>query len=127
MAVNYGAKRLVVGANTGTGDWVTQLATALVMGLFVVLVLARWCYMGLGETGQALSSYEQWAGVFAPHWMKFLAVAVAIALGLHTWGGFRSVSLDYIQATGLRLLLQIAALVWIVGCIGWLVQVLWSI
>ncbi len=127
MAVNYGAKRLVVGAGYGTMDFIVQLGTALVMALFTVFTLLRWCYLGLGEAGAQLSAYEQWAGVFAPFWMKFLTFAVVFALGLHAWGGVRSVLIDYVKSTGLRLLLQIAALVWIAGCVSWLMKVLWSI
>jgi succinate dehydrogenase / fumarate reductase membrane anchor subunit len=41
MAVNYGSKRIVVGAHYGTRDWLAQRVTAVLMALFTLIVLAR--------------------------------------------------------------------------------------
>ena len=139
MAVNYGSKRLVVGAHYGTRDWLAQRVTAILMTVYTFIVLGRWAWpryvldeMGervLNAEGQALvvSGYDKWAGVFAPGWVKFLTFAVAVALIYHVWVGVRNVLMDYVKADGLRLSLQIAALVYLAGCAGWILQVLWSI
>jgi succinate dehydrogenase / fumarate reductase membrane anchor subunit len=127
MAVNYGSKRTVVGAGYGTSEWVGQLATGLVMALYTLAVLVRWCWPRMNELGEKLVGYEQWASVFSPQWMKVFTFAIIIALAYHAWAGFRSIAMDYVKAAGLRLLLQIAALVWLAGCAGWMMQVLWSI
>lgn len=127
MTVNYGSKRTVVGAGYGTSDWVGQLATGLVMAIYTIIVLVRWCWPRVSITGEKLVGYEQWASVFSPQWMKVLTFAIIIALAYHAWAGFRSIAMDYVKAAGLRLLLQIAALVWLAGCAGWMMQVLWSI
>ncbi len=127
MAVNYGSKRTVVGAGYGTSDWVGQLATGLVMAIYTLTVLVRWCWPRVNEMGEKLAAYDQWASVFAPQWMKVFTFAIIIALAYHAWAGFRSIAMDYVKAAGLRLLLQIAALVWLAGCAGWMMQVLWSI
>jgi hypothetical protein len=41
MSVNYGSKRIVVGAGYGFKDWLSQRATAVLMAVFTVLVLIR--------------------------------------------------------------------------------------
>jgi succinate dehydrogenase / fumarate reductase membrane anchor subunit len=35
--------------------------------------------------------------------------------------------MDYIKPVGMRLTLQVLTIVWLVGCAGWALQVLWRI
>jgi succinate dehydrogenase / fumarate reductase membrane anchor subunit len=120
MAVNYGSKRLVVGAHYGFTDWLTQRITAVLMALFTVAVLAQ--VLMPGELG-----YDRWAGIFAAQWMKVLTFVVIVSLAWHAWIGVRDIWMDYIKPVALRLGLQVATLVWLVGCAGWAVQVLWRL
>ena len=120
MAVNYGSKRLVVGAGYGFRDWMAQRVTALLMALFTVVVLAQ--VLMPGELG-----YDKWAGIFAAQWMKVLTFVVILSLLYHAWVGVRDIWMDYIKPVGLRLALQVFSLVWLVGCAGWAVQVLWRL
>jgi succinate dehydrogenase / fumarate reductase, membrane anchor subunit len=120
MAVNYGSKRLVTGAHYGFRDWLAQRVTAVLMALFTVAVLAQ--VLMPGELG-----YDKWAGIFAAQWMKVLTFVVIISLALHAWVGMRDIWMDYIKPVGLRLSLQVFTLVWLVGCAGWAVQVLWRL
>ncbi len=121
MAVNYGSKRLVVGAHYGLRDWLAQRVTAVLMVLFTVIVLAKVLAIRgpLGYTG--------WAGIFAPQWMKVLTFVVIVALIWHAWVGMREIWMDYIKPVWLRLSLQVFTLVWLVGCAGWAFQVLWRL
>jgi succinate dehydrogenase / fumarate reductase membrane anchor subunit len=41
--------------------------------------------------------------------------------------GVRDIFMDYIQPVGLRLVLQVFTIVWLVGCAGWGIQVLWRL
>jgi succinate dehydrogenase hydrophobic anchor subunit len=41
MSVNFGTKRIVVGAHYGLRDWLAQRITAGLMALFTLLVLAQ--------------------------------------------------------------------------------------
>jgi succinate dehydrogenase / fumarate reductase, membrane anchor subunit len=120
MAVNYGSKRLVTGAHYGFRDWLAQRVTAVLMALFTVAVLAQ--VLMPGELG-----YDKWAGIFAAQWMKVLTFVVVISLAFHAWVGMRDIWMDYIKPVGLRLSLQVFTLVWLVGCAGWAVQVLWRL
>lgn len=121
MSVNYGSKRLVVGAHYGVRDWIVQRATAVIMALFTLLLLAR-VLLSSGPLG-----YESWAAIFAPQWMKVISFAVVIALIWHVWVGMRDIWMDYIKPVWLRLSLQVFTIVWLAGCAGWALQVLWSL
>ena len=77
MSVNYGSKRIVVGAHYGLRDWLGQRVTAALMALFTLLVLAQVIF-SKGPIG-----YDQWAGIFSSQWMKALTFTVIIALLYH--------------------------------------------
>ena len=120
MAVNFGSKRVVVGAHYGLRDWLSQRITAVVMALFTLALLLQFIFGGpIG--------YDSWAGIFSRQWMKLLTFVVILSLAWHAWVGMRDVWMDYLKPVGLRLLAQVATIVWLVGCAGWAVQVLWRL
>jgi len=121
MSVNYGSKRIVVGAHYGLRDWLSQRITAALMVLFTFVVLAQVLFTR-GPIG-----YEAWAGIFAAQWMKTLTFAVIVALAWHVWVGMRDIWMDYIKPVWLRLSLQVFTIVWLAGCAGWAIQVLWRL
>ena len=122
MSVNYGSKRIVVGAHYGMRDWLAQRVTACLMALFTVVVLAQ-VVLSKGPIG-----YDKWAGMFSAQWMKVLTFTVIIALIYHIWVGMRDIWMDYVtSAVWLRLCLQTFSIVWLVGCAGWAIQVLWRL
>jgi succinate dehydrogenase / fumarate reductase, membrane anchor subunit len=121
MAVNYGSKRSVVGAHYGLKDWLAQRVTATLMAIFTLLVLVQVIAIK-GPIG-----YESWARIFASQWMKVLTFVVIIAMLYHVWVGVRDIWMDYIKPVALRLSLQVLTIVWLVGCAGWAIQVLWRI
>ncbi len=121
MSVNYGSKRIVVGAHYGMRDWLSQRVTAGLMALFTLIVLAQVIF-SKGPIG-----YDKWAGIFASQWMKVLTFTVIAALLWHVWVGMRDVFMDYVKPVGIRLLLQVFTIVWLTGCAGWALQVLWRL
>jgi succinate dehydrogenase / fumarate reductase, membrane anchor subunit len=120
MAQSFGSKRTVVGAHYGLRDWLSQRVTAALMALFTLAVIVQ--VLLPGEMG-----YDKWAGIFARQWMKVLTFVVIVALLVHVWVGMRDILMDYVKAVGTRLALQVAAIVWLVGCAGWAIQVLWRL
>jgi len=118
MGVNFGAKRIVVGAHYGLRDWLAQRITAVLMVLFTFLVLAQVLF-SKGPIG-----YEKWAGIFSPQWMKALTFVIVVALLYHVWVGVRDIWMDYVKSVALRLSLQVFSIVWLVGCAGWTIQIL---
>ena len=121
MSVNFGSKRIVVGAHYGLRDWLAQRVTATLMALFTALVLLQVIF------SRGPISYATWAGIFVPQWMKAVTFAVIMALVYHVWVGMRDIWMDYIKPLGLRLSLQVATIVWLVACAGWAIQVLWRV
>jgi succinate dehydrogenase / fumarate reductase, membrane anchor subunit len=121
MAVTYGSRRTVVGAHYGIRDWLAQRATAALMATFTLVVLARLLFTS-GPIG-----YDKWAGLFAGQGMKMLAFATIIGLIYHAWVGMRDVLMDYVKPVGVRLALQFVVIVYLLGCAGWAVQVLWRV
>jgi len=120
MAVNYGSKRIVVGAHYGLRDWLSQRVTAALMAIFTVALVVQVLMPGP-------MSYDKWAGIFAAQWMKLLTFTVIVALLWHAWVGVRDIWMDYVKPVGVRLVLQVATIVWLLGCAGWAVQVLWRL
>jgi succinate dehydrogenase / fumarate reductase, membrane anchor subunit len=120
MQVNFGSKRLVVGAHYGFRDWLSQRVTAVLMALFTLVLLVQVIFGG--EMG-----YVKWSGIFAAQWMKVLTFIVIVSLAYHVWVGMRDVWMDYIKPVVVRLALQVFTIAWLVGCTGWAVQVLWRL
>ncbi|AOG22569.1 succinate dehydrogenase, hydrophobic membrane anchor protein [Acidovorax sp. RAC01] len=121
MSVNYGSKRIVVGAHYGLRDWLSQRVTAALMAVFTVLVLAQ-LLLVKGPIG-----YDAWAGIFSSQWMKVITFSVIVSLAWHVWVGVRDIFMDYIKPVGVRLALQVFTIVWLVACAGWGIQVLWRL
>jgi len=120
MSISFGSKRLVVGAHYGLRDWLAQRATAIVMAIFTVAVIVQVLLPGSLD-------YYRWSAIFSRQWMKVLTFVVIVSLSYHVWVGIRDIWMDYIKPMGLRLMLDIATIAWLVGCAGWAVQVLWRL
>lgn len=120
MSKNYGSKRLVVGAHYGLRDWLAQRVTAVLMALFTIVLLVQ--VLWPGELG-----YYKWSGIFANQAMKVLTFTVIVALLYHVWVGMRDIWMDYVQSVAVKLVAQVFTIVWLVGCAGWAIQVLWRL
>ena len=120
MAQDFGSKRIVVGAHYGFRDWLSQRVTAVLMALFTLAVIVQVLLPGA-------MGYDKWAGIFSAQWMKVLTFVVVVALLFHVWVGMRDVWMDYVKPVAIRLALQVFTIVWLVGCAGWAIQVLWRL
>ena len=120
MSVNYGSRRVVVGAHYGMRDWLSQRVTAVLMALFTAVLLLQLLMPG------ALG-YDRWSGIFSAQWMKVLTLVLFMSLGWHAWVGVRDILMDYVKPVVTRLVLQVATIVWLMACTGWAVQVLWRL
>jgi len=110
-------KRVTVGAHYGLRDWLAQRVTAVVMLAYtLVLVLAL---------PRGALTYAAWKTLFAHEWMRFASFLFAAGVLIHAWIGVRNIWMDYVKHAGLRLALQIATILWLVGCAGWAMQILW--
>jgi succinate dehydrogenase / fumarate reductase membrane anchor subunit len=118
---NIGARRLVVGAGYGLRDWLAQRVTAIVMASYTIILLGL--FLTAGHFG-----YEAWAGVFAHQWFKLATFTVVIALLYHVWVGMRDIWMDYVtHSVVLRLIFQVATILWLIACAGYAAQILWRV
>lgn len=107
------------GSHTGTGTWLLQRATAVVLALALPgLAIYFMAALPIDFTG--------WQALFAPLWLRVLMLLTIAALALHAWVGMRDIFMDYVHHTGLRLSLYLAVIVTLAGSVAWLAAALWS-
>ncbi|WP_019938584.1 succinate dehydrogenase, hydrophobic membrane anchor protein [Bordetella sp. FB-8] len=121
---NYGPKRLVVGAHYGIADFIAQRVTAVIMAVYTVILV-------IGLLVEPLT-YEGWKSLFTFHVYtlpvgQILASLAFIALAWHAWIGVRDIWMDYVRSVGVRLLLQVLTLLWLIGSLIYFAQILWRI
>lgn len=114
-----GSKRLVVGAHYGVIGFLGQRITSVVLTLWVLLVALSVMFGPL--------SYETWAALFAPLWMKVITLVAFASLLYHAWIGVRNIWMDYIAPVWARLSLQTITVLWLIACAVWSVQILWRV
>jgi succinate dehydrogenase / fumarate reductase, membrane anchor subunit len=117
---NPSTSRIVVGAHYGTGSWLLQRVSAVVLIVYTLVLL-----------GSLLVApeftYGTWAGLFATVWMKVATLLALFAVLYHAWVGVRDIFMDYIKPTGVRLVLHAATVVALLGYGLWAVIVLWRV
>ena len=107
------------GSHTGTGVWLMQRATALLLALAVpVLLVYLLAALPLDFAG--------WQGLFAPLWNRVLLMLSAIALAMHAWVGMHDIFMDYIHPVGMRLALTLTVVVVLASSVVWLAAVLFG-
>ena len=114
-----GSKRLVVGAHYGLAGFIGQRVTSIVLTLWIVLVGVSVLFGPL--------SYDTWAALFAPLWMKIVTLVALFSMLYHAWVGMRNIWMDYIQPVWVRLSLETITILWLVACGVWSVQILWRV
>jgi succinate dehydrogenase / fumarate reductase membrane anchor subunit len=111
--------KTATGSHSGTGTWLLQRATALVLALALPGLLIRFlAAMPL--------DFVAWQALFAPLWVRVLMLLTGAALALHAWVGMRDIFMDYVHPTGLRLALYLMVIITLTGSVAWLADVLWS-
>ena len=111
--------RVIVGAHYGLKDWLAQRVTAVVMLVYTIVFLLA---LGRGPV-----THASWKALFAQGWMRFATFLFVASILIHAWIGVRNIWMDYLKHTGLRLVLEVATVLWLVGCAGWAMQILWRI
>ena len=122
---NFGAKRLVVGAHYGFMDFIVQRLTAVILAVYTLVLI-------VGVLVMPAFIYENWKALFTFHVYalplgQILASLVFFALAWHAWIGVRDIWMDYVKPVGVRLLLQVLPILWLIGSVIYFAQILWSI
>lgn len=108
-----------VGAHHGTGEWLLQRLTAVVMAVYTAGLAA--CLLWY-----APASHLQWKAIFAGPVMRVATMVFFAALLYHAWVGMRDIIMDYARATSVRLLLQAAVGFALLGYLVWSAAILWG-
>lgn len=111
--------RTVVGARYGLKDWLAQRITASIMAIYTVVMAV----LLLGRDG----GYEGWRAIMSTGAVRFFTFLFIVSLCYHAWVGVRDIWMDYVKPAGIRLALHTFTIVWLVGCMGWAIQVLWRL
>ena len=108
-----------VGAHFGLGDWLLQRLTAVVMAAYTVgfAVCLAW---------HAPSSYAEWKSIFANPVGRLSTMLFIAALLYHAWVGMRDIVMDYVKPAGVRLVLESAVGLALLGYLVWSASILWG-
>lgn len=112
--------RIVVGAHYGLRDWIAQRATAVIMAVYTVVMVA---VLLVAQP----STFEAWKAVFAIGVIKFLTFLFFVSLFYHAWIGMRDLWMDYVKPTGIRLSLHVLTVTLLVGYTAWVAAILWRL
>ena len=110
----------VTGAHSGTGTWLLQRGTAVVMALTIPWLTWR-------IAAATPLDYGVWKSLFAPPWMRLVMLLLTLALALHAWVGMRDIFMDYVRYTGVRLALYLVVIVVLAACVTTMAAVLWGV
>ncbi|MFO7543046.1 MAG: succinate dehydrogenase, hydrophobic membrane anchor protein [Thiobacillus sp.] len=112
-------KVAIGGYHSGTGDWLVQRATAILLAVALPgLMIPFFSAMPVDFSG--------WQALFAPLWYRVLIVLTGVALALHTWIGMRDVLIDYVPPIPLRMFLYLFLIVTLSGSVAWLVAIMFG-
>lgn len=112
-------RRPVTGSHSGTGWWLLQRFSAVVL-LLSGLIL----WLGFLQTPPL--DYAAWSAQFQHTAVKLLVWLLVASLCLHTWVGLRDVLMDYVKPIPLRLTLNLLFTLVLVLCVVWTTTILWS-
>jgi succinate dehydrogenase / fumarate reductase, membrane anchor subunit len=115
--------KVVVGAHYGLKDWLAQRITAIVMAVYTLIFIA------VLLSGGPIA-YESWKTLFGKGLMglmPFLTLLFVVSVLIHAWIGVRDILMDYIKPAALRLAFEVVTILWLVGCAGWALRILWRL
>lgn len=112
-------RRPVTGSHSGTGWWLVQRFSAVVL-LFSALIL--W----VGYLRMPVLDYATLDALFQANAIRLLVWLLVASLCLHAWVGLRDVLMDYVKPVSLRLALNLLVIIVLVLCTAWTTTILWG-
>lgn len=109
----------ITGAHGGTGSWLLQRGTAVVLALGTP-------WLAWSVAVAAPLDYTAWRALFAPLAMRLFMLIFTIALALHAWIGMRDILMDYVRPLALRLTLYLIVIVTLAACVTTMAAALWG-
>jgi succinate dehydrogenase / fumarate reductase, membrane anchor subunit len=112
-------RRTIAGTHSGTGWWLVQRISAL------ILLLAGGGLL-LGFWYAYPFDYRAWHSAFQQTSLRLLVWLGAASLSLHAWIGLRDVLMDYVKPFALRLALNVLVSLVLLMCVVWATAILWG-
>jgi succinate dehydrogenase / fumarate reductase membrane anchor subunit len=112
-------RKPVTGSHSGTGWWLAQRFSAVVLLLSGLLL-----WLGYLQT-QSLD-YADWRALFQKAPVRLLVWLLVASLCLHSWVGLRDVLMDYVKPISIRLALNLLFTLTLVLCTVWTTAILWG-
>jgi len=112
-------KPVVTGAHYGLRDWLVQRVTAVVMAIYFLLLAAVLLISPPHD-------HAAWKTLFSEQWLRIASFLFFVSLCWHAWIGMRNILMDYVHATGARLMLQILVILSLLFYAVWSADILWS-
>ncbi len=112
-------RRPVSGSHSGTGWWLAQRFSAVVL-LLSGLIL--W----LGYLQLPALDYPTLRALFRQDSVRLLVWLLVASLALHAWVGLRDVLMDYVKPISLRLALNLLVTLTLGLCTVWAAAILWG-
>ena len=112
-------KKPVTGSHSGTGWWLAQRISAVVMLIAGMVLFAGFWLVTPFE-------YASWQSMFASMGIKLLVWLLVASLCLHAWIGLRDVLMDYVKPILMRLALNVLFILTLVICVLWTTAILWG-
>jgi succinate dehydrogenase / fumarate reductase membrane anchor subunit len=108
-----------VGAHYGTGDWLLQRLTAVIMAGYTV-------FAAIALMFHRPANYAAWRQVFSEMWFQVGTMLFVAALLYHAWVGMRDILMDYVKPTSIRLTAQFAVAFVLLFYLVWTAGILWG-
>ncbi|HSN21417.1 MAG TPA: succinate dehydrogenase, hydrophobic membrane anchor protein [Usitatibacter sp.] len=117
--MTHGYAKDPVGAHYGTGNWLVQRITALVMAAYIAIAVpyALW---------RAPASHAQWKALFAGGFFRLATMLFLASLIWHAWIGMRDILIDYVHHYAMRLATQAAVAIVLAFYVAWSFSILWG-
>ncbi len=112
-------KKTVTGSHSGTGWWLAQRITAVVIFFAGLALLA-------GFLQASPFDHASWQVAFSSMGIRMLVWLLVASLCLHAWIGLRDALMDYVKPILLRLALNVTFILVLAGCVIWITEILWS-
>jgi succinate dehydrogenase / fumarate reductase membrane anchor subunit len=111
--------REVIGAHYGGRGWLMQRVTAVVMLVYTLFLVGTILRLQSFD-------YDHWKALWTAPFVRYGTVLFVVSVLLHAWVGVRNIFMDYVQNSGLRLVLYVLVILALVAYGAWAVQILWG-
>lgn len=112
--------RMTTGAHYGLRDWMIQRITAVVMAVYTLIILGA-------ILAGVLENATTWHSFFHQGWVRYSTFLFSLCLCYHAWIGIRDIWMDYIKPVWVRVTLHVITLLSLLGCAGWMMDILWGL